>query len=264
MIIHRHLRLLHVKMRTTTAMIPRYFTSSNFVFCYCFDWSALSCLAPVLIHRSGRKGHLGRGTLSTEHMLHHGGLYSVLTPFGAHMHVAEEKGRKLWLQMMTEPFGGAAGTGFLREGCWIDGWKGGSKDGWMDRTSGGKSAHTLNAWWCWCCEHAHVQILPAGGMKLGTEPVRGTGLNIEYGDKTEQVKVNKISLTWLLWTPVWASISSPQETRFLMLLRKKDIERNLSVFNFVVQLLYHTIHTTMTVPIFIVLLWRDMPEQEIK
>lgn len=48
--------------------------------------------------------------------------------------------------------------------------------------------------------HACVLMLPAGGMKSGADPVTGGALNKEYGDKIQQVKVNKISLTWLLWT----------------------------------------------------------------
>ncbi len=59
---------------------------------------------------------MGKGTLSNEHMLHHGGLYSVLTPFGAHMHVAEEErpkalttdeGRDIWrISRYRRPAGG--------------------------------------------------------------------------------------------------------------------------------------------------------------
>lgn len=145
--LHQHEHLLIVKIKTLATMNPHYFTWSNFSFCYYFDWLTF-CLTTVTIHQSGRKGQLRKGALSIEHMLHHGGLCSVLTPFGAHMNVAEEKGWKLWLQMMAEPFGGAAGTGFLWEGCWIDGWKSESNDGWMDRTSGD---NTIHSWWCWCC-----------------------------------------------------------------------------------------------------------------
>lgn len=55
-------------------------------------------------------------------MLHHRELCTVLTPFGADMHVAEnERLGGYDCKMMTEPFGGAAGTGFLWED-WMDGW----------------------------------------------------------------------------------------------------------------------------------------------
>lgn len=65
--------------------------------------------------------------------------------------------------------------------------------------------------------------------------------NTEYGDKTEQVKANKTSLTWFLWRWVWASTSSPQETHFLMLLRKKRIQTKLLCgFHFQVQFHHHT------------------------
>lgn len=73
----------------------------------------------VVIHGAGGKGHLGKGALSTEHMLHHRGLYSILTPFGAHMHVAEGErlkglttndGRAIWKSSRyRRPVGGTGG-----------------------------------------------------------------------------------------------------------------------------------------------------------
>lgn len=92
--------------------------------------------------KSSERQERSSGGRNSEHMSHHGGLDSVLTPFGAHTHVVEDEGRKLRLQMMTGPFGGAAGTGFLREECWMDGWRSGAKDGRMDRTSGQESARS--------------------------------------------------------------------------------------------------------------------------
>lgn len=100
----------------------------------------------VLIHERERKGHLGKGTLSTEHMLHHGGLYSVLTPFGAHMHVAEEErlkalttndGRAIWRSSRYRlPVGGMAGEMDERLDQRMDGWTG---------HRGKKIPHTVNA-----------------------------------------------------------------------------------------------------------------------
>lgn len=43
----------------------------------------------------------------------------------------KRRGWKLWLQMMAEPFGGAAGTGFLWEE-WLDRWMKDWIKGWMD------------------------------------------------------------------------------------------------------------------------------------
>lgn len=110
--------------------------------------------------KSSERQERSSGGRNSEHMSHHGGPDSVLTPFGAHTCVVEDKSRKLRLQMMSGPFGGAAGTGFLREECWMDGWRSGAKDGWMDRTSG---QETL----------CHVVF---AGRDSGSEPVRGTGL----------------------------------------------------------------------------------------
>ena len=89
----------------------------------------------VLIHYSEGKGHVGRGTLSNEHMLHHREPCSALTPFGAHKHVAEEErpralttndGWAIWSSSRYRlPVGGMCGE--------MDGRLKLRMDGWMDR-----------------------------------------------------------------------------------------------------------------------------------
>lgn len=127
----------------TSSVASCCFCDRYFMLCIPLMGVYLSALSG-LIHQSGRKGHLGKGTLSTEHMLHRRELYSVLTPFGAHTHVAEETVLTLWLQAMTRPFGGAAGTG-LPAGGLLDGWLRGWIKGWMDGQT-----QTLNTSWHWC------------------------------------------------------------------------------------------------------------------
>lgn len=98
---------------------------------------------PVLLQfwfmRARGKVIRGKGTPSTEHMLHHGGLDSVPTPFGARMHVAEEErlkalttndGRDIWRSSRYRlPVGGMFGETDERLDHTMDGWTGHQEEG---------------------------------------------------------------------------------------------------------------------------------------
>lgn len=114
----------------------------------------------------------GKGTPSTEHMLHHGGLDSVPTPFGARMHVAEEErlkalttndGRDIWRSSRYRlPVGGMFGETDERLDHTMDGWTGHQEGG---------GAHTVNASRCRYAERppTYIHSLLLSGARVNKE-----------------------------------------------------------------------------------------------
>lgn len=115
----------------------------------------------------------GKGTPSTEHMLHHRGLDSVPTPFGsACMHVAEEErlkalttndGRDIWRSSRYRlPVGGMFGETDERLDHTMDGWTGHQEEG---------GAHTVNASRCRYAERppTYIHSLLLSGARVNKE-----------------------------------------------------------------------------------------------
>lgn len=160
------------------------------------------------------KGQLEQRRPSAEHMLHHGALRSLLTPFGPHTHAAEEKARGLWRPLM----GGHLEEQQVQASC---GRSVGRMDGWMDRTWGEETPQTQG--FCWCRE----QIWASAALQLRAELWAAEAA----AERSHLQHVGGIrSLTWRLWKRASTWTSSQQGTHSLVLWANQRADLSLDFF----------------------------------